>query len=98
MVGYPLAPDHPGAAGTFGGLFAFSVTEAGVYRVALGAGAWIDVAKDGGAVRSSAHGHGPDCTGIRKFVDFPLQPGRYILQVSGAPAAELALMVTKAKG
>lgn len=92
-IAYPVAPGHPGEPGTLGGLFAFAVTRGGTFRVALGAGAWIDVVRDGQAVASIAHGHGPACSPIRKTVDFTLAPGRYVLEVSGNHAPVLALMV-----
>ena len=38
----------------------------------LSAGAWIDVVKDGAQVASSAHGHGPACSTLRKQVAFEL--------------------------
>ena len=78
-----------------GGLVGFSVTEAGTYRVALGSGAWIDVVRGGKAAASTAHGHGPACSGVRKTVDFPLTPGRYILQIAGNGTPSIAVMVTR---
>lgn len=84
---------HPPAADTHGGVFAVEVPRAGRYRVALGAGVWIDVVRDGHALASVAHGHGPACSPVRKMVDFDLQPGRYLMQVVGVPAATLDLLV-----
>lgn len=94
-VRYVVRPEKPGGSVSFGGLFAFTLRQAGTYRVALGSGAWIDVLKDGKAVTSTAHGHGPDCTGIRKMVDFPLTPSRYTLQIAANGEAALALLVTR---
>ncbi len=94
-VKYPMRPEKPGGSVSYGGLFAFTVTEPGTYRVALGAGAWIDVAKDGKPVTSTAHGHGPDCSGIRKMVDFPLERGRYVLQIAANGTPTLALMIAR---
>ncbi|WP_174296718.1 homogentisate 1,2-dioxygenase [Sphingomonas bacterium] len=90
---YPVAPGHAGEPGTTGGLLAFAVSRAGTYRVALGAGAWIDVVRDGRALVSIAHGRGPACSPIRKTVDFTLAPGRYLLEVSGNATPVLALMI-----
>ena len=92
-VVYPLAPAKKGTEGTSGGVFAFEIAKPGRYRVALGAGAWIDVVQGSRALASAAHGHGPECSPVRKMVDFDLQPGRYLLEVSGAPSGVLALMV-----
>ena len=36
----------------------------------------------GATVVSTAHGHGPPCSGIRKVVDFTLTPGRYVVQLT----------------
>lgn len=88
-------PVTPKRAGANGGLFAFEATSAGRYRVALGAGVWVEVVANGTALPSVAHGHGPACTPVRKVVEFDLKPGRYLLQVTGEPAT-LALEVVKA--
>ncbi|PZQ60427.1 MAG: hypothetical protein DI544_08410 [Sphingomonas taxi] len=83
--------------GTSAGLALFQVTEPGTYRVALGAPAWIDVVRAGRTLPSVAHGHGPMCTGIRKIVDFRLTPGRYVLQLTGAQATALPVMIARSR-
>jgi hypothetical protein len=55
------------------------------------------VGKDGAGVISSAHGHGPDCTGIRKMVDFALTPGRYTVQISANAAPQITVMALEVK-
>lgn len=94
-VTYPLRPEKPGGSVSFGGLASFTVAQAGTWRVALGLGAWVDVVKDGKAMTSIAHGHGPDCSGIRKMVDYSLTPGRYLLQVAANGSDSLPLLVTR---
>jgi len=79
--------------GTFGGVYQFNVATAGTYRIALEAGAWIDVARDGKTVESVGHTEGPPCSGIRKIVDFALTPGRYGLQLSGAKEAPMRILI-----
>lgn len=88
QVRYRPSPEKPGGSVSYGGIVAFRVDRAGTYRVALSSGAWIDVVRGGASVTSVAHGRGPDCTGVRKMVDFPLSPGRYQLQIAanGEPA------------
>ena len=93
-VTLPVA-GKPQAAGTHAGLFALEVPVAARYRVALGAAAWIDVVANGAALPSVAHGHGPDCSPVRKMVDYDLKPGRYLLQVSGAARPVLAMMLAR---
>jgi hypothetical protein len=94
-VAYAVRPEKPGGSVSSGGLFAFVVPTAGRYRVALGSGAWIDVLSGTTPSVSVAHGHGPECSTIRKMVDFDLQPGRYLLQVAGNGTPSMPLMVTR---
>lgn len=78
-----------------GGTLTLTVTSAGTYRIALGGRAWIDVVRSGATLESSAHGHGPACSGIRKIVDFRLEPGSYAVQLSGSAEDTVTLMVAK---
>ncbi|MFC0202816.1 hypothetical protein [Novosphingobium soli] len=94
-VSYPVRPEKPGGSVSYGGLARFAVTQAGTWRVALGSGAWIDVVKDGRASVSVAHGHGPECSGIRKMVDYDLSPGTYALQVAANGSHSIRLLVTR---
>ncbi|MDF2493199.1 homogentisate 1,2-dioxygenase [Sphingomonas sp.] len=87
----PAAKDTNGHAGTL----TLTVQDSGTYRVALGGRAWVDLVQEGGALPSTAHSHGPKCTGIRKMVDFTLKPGRYTIQLSGSQADSMPLLVAK---
>lgn len=93
-VAYPVRPEKPGGTVSYGGLFRFTVAREGVWRVALGSAAWVDVVRDGKAMRSVAHGHGPACSGVRKMVDYRLTPGTYTLQVAANGSDSLTLLVT----
>lgn len=74
----------------------FRPTKAGPYGIAIDQGAWIDVVPDDGtALRSAGHGHGPDCSTIRKIVRFDLQPGRYHIYVSGLTSVNVKLLVAE---
>jgi hypothetical protein len=92
QVQYPLQPEKPGGSVSHGGLLLLDVPSAGTYRIALGSGAWLDVVGADGAQRSIAHGHGPACSGIRKMVDFTLQPGRYTVQISANGPAQIRVL------
>src|SRR5262249_11799804 len=94
-VKFAAMPDRPGGSVSFGGMVSFEVTAPGIYRVAIGSGAWIDVLEDGAAVTSSAHGHGPECSGIRKMVDYPLKAGRHVLQLSGNADSTLSVLIAR---
>ena len=51
--------------------------------------------RDGKSVLSTAHAPGPACTGIRKTVQFPLQPGKYVLQISANADPAIDVMVSQ---
>ena len=94
-VEYAVRPQQKGGSVSYGGLLSFTVKEPGTYRIALGAGAWIDVVRGGKAAESAAHGHGPECSGIRKMVDFVLSPGIYLLQIGANGSADLPVLVQR---
>ena len=80
--------------GTFGGFFPLDVAKAGHYRIALSAGAWLDLVQKSERLKLGGHGHAPACSGIAKIVEYDLRPGRYWLQLSGAKAATIGVMVS----
>jgi len=94
-VVYPLRPEKPGGSVSYGGLTSFTIADEGIWRVALSSGAWVDVVKDGTASQSVAHGRGPDCSGIRKMVDYRLTPGTYTLQIAANGSDALTLLVAR---
>ncbi|CAN5341703.1 hypothetical protein BH10PSE15_BH10PSE15_12050 [soil metagenome] len=94
-VTYAVPPQHPGAPVSRGGMVGFMVASAGTYRVAIGAGAWLDLVRGTTPLPSVAHGHGPNCSGIRKMVDFALQPGTYALQIVGNATASIPMLIAK---
>jgi hypothetical protein len=92
---YLVAPGRPDAPGLFGGIASIKIVKTGQYAIALGAPAWIEMVRDGSALKSTGHQHGPDCTSIRKIVIFDLKPGTYRLQLSGSPAVKVTTMVAR---
>ncbi len=94
-VQYVTQPEKPGGSVAYGGLLSLDVKTAGTYQVSLNSGAWIDLLKDGAPVMSGAHAPGPACSGIRKTVQFPLQPGRYVIQLSANADPTIAVMVSR---
>lgn len=89
---YAVAPGRKPDVYKFGGMIPIEAKTPGRLIVALDAGAWIDLVRDGRVVASVTHGHGPACSGIRKMVEFDVTPGRYLLQIVNAPAASLHAM------
>jgi len=79
-------------------MISFKIATAGTYGIALDQPGWIDVlpgAAGGSALTSVAHGHGPECSTIRKIVRFKLEPGSYRLYLTGLaqPKAKAMLVV-----
>lgn len=89
---YGIAPERKPDAYKFGGMIPIDVKKPGRLVVALDAGAWIDLVRDGAVVKSLTHGHGPACSGIRKMVEFDVTQGRYQLQIVNAPTASIHAM------
>lgn len=56
---------------------------------------WLYLGRGGVEVKSVAHDHGPDCSGIAKIVSFDLTPGRYALMLSEAMEPTATVMVVK---
>lgn len=87
---YPQPPAQTGGMTRV----AFRVEEAGRYGIALDQGGWIYVALVGGkSLESVAHGHGPDCSTIRKIVRFDLQPGLYRLTLTRLTKPQAKVML-----
>lgn len=91
-VKYWVTPGKPVEEGKRGGMNNIIVKKVGRLKIALNDGAWIDLVRDGAIVPSVAHGHGPDCSGIRKIVEFDVTPGTYIVQIVNAPHTSLSAM------
>jgi len=89
---YGIAPERKPDVYKFGGMIPIEVKKAGRLIVALDAGAWIDLVRDGAAVKPVTHGHGPACSGIRKMVEYDVTQGRYQLQIVNAPTASIHAM------
>lgn len=79
-----------------GGLFTLALKAPARVGIALSGAAWIDVVTDHIKQPSVDHGHGPECSGIRKTVWFDLLPGVHVVQVANAPAREIRVMAADA--
>ena len=94
---YVLRPMNEGGSVSYGGIFEVQIKESGTYRVALGNASWIDMVKDATAAKSIAHNEGAQNSGIRKMVDYNLEVGTYVLQLSAGADSTTAILVTKIK-
>jgi hypothetical protein len=93
QVDFVVDPERWPEPGTYAGMFSFEAPAPGTYKVALSQGAWIDVVFDDKLVPSAGFGLQPRCTSVRKAVAFDLERGLYVLQLSGNPTPDLAVMI-----
>mgnify|MGYP004519913833 CR=1 FL=1 len=95
-VTFPAPPGRAAEPATMAGVFAVDADSAGSYRVALSAPVWVDLVAGDKPLASVAHGHGPDCSGIRKTVDFRIPAaGRYLVQVANSAAPNVTVMISR---
>lgn len=94
-IQYVARPTNEGGTVSYGGTFRITLKEKGLYRVVLANASWIEMVKDGKSAQSVAHAQGSKNSGIRKMVDYNLDEGTYILQLSAGADTTSAVLVTK---
>lgn len=92
----PLAPTRtPKYPNSYAGfLRAAALPKAGIYRVTLSHGAWIDVVQDGRTLRSVGFTGSKGCDGVAKSVKFDLAAAPFVIEVSGTSAHNVGLVIT----
>jgi hypothetical protein len=72
------------------------IDTAGTYGIALDQPGWIDIAAKGEpSLVSVKHGHGPDCSTIRKIVRFELKPGDYVVTLTKLTKPQAKVMLVR---
>ena len=82
--------------GAYAGLVRLHIAAAGLYRIALNQPFWVDVVAKGMLVASSDFTGARGCSAPHKIVLYRLATGDLLLQVSGWPAPQAELAVTRA--
>jgi hypothetical protein len=92
----PQAPSRPPKfPNSYAGFVTFAgPPKAGIYRVTLTRGAWIDVVQDGHRLQSVDHTGAVGCAGLAKSVKFNLTATPFTVEISSSTAPLLALVVT----
>lgn len=73
-----------------------TIRKSGIFGVALDQPGWIDVTPARGKpLDSAAHGHGPECSTIRKIVRYRLRPGAYRVSATKLTADRAKLMLVR---
>ena len=76
---------------TSAGLAALDVTKAGKLDIILSNATYVDLVRDGRVLKSASFAMPKDCEGIRKSVTYDVVPGRYIVQLTDAPARSVKI-------
>ncbi len=85
------ATDRKAKPGTSAGLAALDVPKPGKLDVILSNGTYVDLVRDGRVLKSTSFAMPKDCAGIRKSVTYDVVPGRYIVQLTDAPARSVKM-------
>lgn len=76
---------RPAGPKSYAGLAALDVAKAGKLEIVLSNRSYVDLIRDGKALKSASHRETPGCAGMRKTVSFDVTPGRYVVQLTDAP-------------
>jgi hypothetical protein len=92
----PMAPSRaPKSIDLLAGFVRYAaLPKSATYRITLSEPAWIDVVQDGQEIKSGAFSGVMGCEGIRKSVKFDLNASPFVIEISGTPAHEIAIVVT----
>ena len=94
---FPVSPERPPKAGTFGGVVKTNIGKAGLYQITLSDEAWVDVVQNGARVKSSDFSGQKACPGVRKSVRFDLAAGPATVQISNSESAKINLAIAPAE-
>ena len=91
-----LAPERPPKfSPSYAGAFALDApAAAGVYKVTLSAGGWIDVVQDGKFLKAVAFSEATGCANARKSVKFRIAAEPATLQLTGVGDPDIAVVVS----
>ncbi|HYZ48776.1 MAG TPA: hypothetical protein VE567_07775 [Sphingomonas sp.] len=68
----------------YAGLAAIDVAKAGTLHVLVGNRTYVDLVRGGKPIALAAEPAHPGCPGVRKALEFAVQPGRYLVELSGS--------------
>jgi hypothetical protein len=94
----PFPPERPPrASGSFAGYLRFhAVPQIGTYFVTLSDEGWLDLIRDGHYLKAADFTGARDCAGARKSVKFDVAAGPLIVQISGARAPTIGIVISPA--
>jgi hypothetical protein len=99
QVQLPVPPGKKNLAEpSFAGLARLSIHSAGSYRVSVSQPFWVDMVSGKMLIASSDFAGRHGCAAPNKIVQFDLQPGTFLLQLSGGSTPRVRLSLTRVPG
>ncbi len=95
-AGLPKPPERaPKSANAFAGHFSLAApAKAGIYRITISSGGWVDVLDGDTYLHPKAFSGATGCDGVRKSVKFDLPPRPLAVQFSGVGGDRLSVIVS----
>ena len=87
---------QPKVAPSYAAALTLEAAAAGFYQITLSEDAWLDVVQNDAILRSAAFSGKQGCAGMRKSVRFELAQAPAVVQISGAAARQIRIVVTAA--
>jgi hypothetical protein len=84
--------------GAFGGIARVHVAQAGLYRISLDVGAWVDLVDQNKLLPTNDFVGQQGCDAPHKIVQFDLHTGDLVLQLSGSSNQHVHLTITHSPG
>jgi hypothetical protein len=75
------------------GLAVIEVPRRGIYRLTASAPVWFDLLAGQERLATEAYGRVGPCGPVHKFVEFRMEPGRHVLQLSGTADTHVTLAI-----
>jgi len=94
-LAFPVAPPLPHAPANHGAILSTDIDEPGRYHVAISAPGWIDMVRAGKALEPIADRPGASGSGVAKVLDYDLEAGHYVLELSGMAAGEVSVSISR---
>ena len=90
------APNRKAHGTGAAGLVRLQIAKPGSYRISVGSQMWVDLASGSMLIGSSDFAGQHGCEAPHKIVQYDLQPGTFVLQLSGGSGDRVRVAVTRA--
>ncbi|CAK7193221.1 hypothetical protein COMNV_01435 [Commensalibacter sp. Nvir] len=92
-VHFIVKPARLAGNASYAGMLQFNIAQKGIYRFVMDSKPWVEIVGNHKKTAMAHHQCGKQCNGIMKAIDFALDPGQYILEISGNGEPTVKLMI-----